>query len=215
MIQKTSVKIATLLATIAILLASSALIPAVFASSPVQVVNVTAHVVNDEDSGQCGYWALDHYNKQISISLVSGNIYLVNESFEGFWQTFAGALSPGSANCATPLEGTTASGTFQGSESFYVSGTLSPTAPTHGFISCNSSSNCQGSAFNFGGSASDILKLTYGSQTGDLTYTDMLSFYIPGYAVLYSYPSPFYFAYHYQGQSWIDASSGITGNIVT
>jgi hypothetical protein len=192
-----------------LVLSALAFVPAVFAqSSPVQVVNVTSHVVNDEDSGVCGYWALDHYNKQIAIYTTStSGVYFVNETYEGFWQTFTGALSP-NADCSTltPLEGTTASGTFEGYAAFYVSGTLSPTMKTGGFIG----------TFNFGGSQSDVLNLVYSAQKGDTSYTDMLSFYFPGgYTFPSGYPSPFYFAYHYQGQTWIDASSGITGNIVT
>jgi|SRR5579875_219664 hypothetical protein len=194
-------------AVLACLLVGSLMpIVAVHAQSQL-VVNVTAKVVNDEDSGLCGYWALDHYNKQIQIWQLSSNTFLINESYEGFWQTFAGAVSPG-ADCTTntPVEGTDASGTFQGYLSFTVTGTFSPGSyKTHGFIG----------TFDYGGSESDILKGTYANQVGIPNYVDALAFYIPGYTVVTSAPSPFNFVYHYQGQTWIDSSSGISGIIVT
>jgi hypothetical protein len=183
------------------------LVPVVTAQGqPKLVVNVTAKVVNDEDSGLCGYWALDHYNKQIQIWQLSSDTFLVKESYEGFWQTFAGAISPG-ADCTTdtPTEGTTAFGTFQGNLSFTVTGTFSPSKRTDGFIG----------AFDFGGTQADILLGTYSKQAGIPKFTDMVAFYIPGYTVVSSAPQPFSFVYHYQGQTWIDSSSGISGNIVT
>ncbi|MDG6899213.1 MAG: hypothetical protein JRM85_01775 [Nitrososphaerota archaeon] len=175
-------------------------------SSPKLVVNVTAKVTGDADSGGCSYWAVDHYNKQIQIWQLSDGNFLVKESYKGFWQTTTGAVSPG-ADCTKdlPVEGMTASGTFSGTLSFVATGTFSPTEQTNGFIG----------SFDFGTTASDLLG-TYSTQTVNPTYTDMLTFYFPsGFSYVPNTPSPFTFTYHYQGQTWVDASSGLTGNIVT
>jgi hypothetical protein len=203
--------VVVLIATLFLLssLAVSGVVVSAASSQPQQIVNVTAHVINDEDSGACGYWAIDNYNKLVSITSEGNDIYLVNESYHGFSSTYAGAVSPGSSSCSsdqTTNEGMNASLTFQGTLSFYIRGTFAPTPQTYGFIG----------TFNFEGTVSDILLGTYSNgQTGPTSVTDMVGLYFPGYTVVNSMPSPFYFIYHYQGQTWIDSASGLFGNIVT
>lgn len=175
-------------------------------SSPKLLVNVTAKVTGDADSGGCSYWAVDHYNKQIQIWQLPNGNFLVNESYHGFWETTAGAVSPG-ADCSTtlPVEGATASGTFEGTLSFTATGLFSATLKTKGFIG----------SFDFGTTLSD-LHGTYSTQTVNPTYKDMLTFYFPGgFGYAPNTPTPFTFTYHYEGQTWVDAASGLTGNIVT
>jgi hypothetical protein len=204
-----SAKTAATIATALLLIAPALILapPAHAANpSPRLVVNVTAKVTGDADSGACSYWAVDHYNKQIQIWQLPDGNFLVIESYEGFWETAAGAVSPG-ASCSTdlPTEGATASGTFSGTLSFTLAGTFSPTADTNGFIG----------TFDFGTTLSDV-QGTYSTQTVDPAYTDMLSFYFPaGFSQVSGAPSPFAFTYHYQGQTWVDASTGLSGNIVT
>lgn len=204
--------------TIVVLLVTPLLIIPVHAQSVTQLVDAKAKVTSDEDSGFCGYWALDHYNKQINITTTdTSGTYFVNETYEGFWQTFQGALSPnGDCNAQTPREGATASGTFEGYVAFFVSGTFSPSKPTGGNLG----------TYNFGGTSSDVLNLVYAHQTGDATPVEMLNFYFAagwttscaGTAPLTSASGcPFSFTYHFHGQAWVDAynvPASSSGNIV-
>jgi len=204
---KRDVRMTAVFAGFAILVSSLVIMPIVSAQSqPVQVVNVTAKVMNDADSGACSYWARDNFNKLIKIWRLSDGIFLVNESFSGFFETPAGAVSP-NANCSTlqPTEGTT-TGTFHGTESFVISGAFAPTGvqPTNGFIGM----------YDFG---TTLLELqgTYATQTVNPTYTNMLLFYFPGgFSYVPNTPTPFDFVYHYRSQTWIDSSAGLFGNIV-
>ena len=186
---------------------SLALVPAAAAQSqPVQIVNVIAHVVNDADSGACSYWALDNYSKLIKVWQLADGNFQVNESFSGFFETPAGAVSP-NANCVTlqPAEGFNAVGTFHGAVSFVISGAFAPTGaePTRGFVG----------SYDYGTTLLD-LQGTYATQSVVPTYTNMLLFYFPGgVSYVSGTPSPFDFVYRYQSQTWVDSSSGLFGNI--
>ena len=150
------------------------------------VVNVTYKVTNDEDSGNAGYWALDSYNKQLQV-----------------WQTFAGALSPGSGVTQTR----DASGLFEGGyvATFEFSGTINP-----GGYKANGNIG----AFDLQGTKTDVLLGTYGAgQTGPPEPVSVLGLYFPGY-------QPFDYinwgwTYHYRNQSWNNFDlSPASGDIV-
>ena len=66
--------------------------------------------MNDEDSGNVGYWALDSYNKQIQVWDMHDGTFYAAVQYEGKWNTFATALSPGAGVAQTK----DAFGTFQG-----------------------------------------------------------------------------------------------------
>lgn len=174
------------------------------AQSPTLVVNVTAKVTGDADSGYCGYWAVDSYKKHIQIWALPNGDYQVSESFVGTSTTTAGVPSP---DVCTVLESTTATASLQGTESFVISGTFAPSATsTHGFIG----------SFDYGTVPGDLGP--YGSHSVNPTYVDMLTFYFPsGFSYPAGYPSPFSFVYHYQSQTWTDESNvpqAMAGNIV-
>ena len=60
----------------------------------VLVIDITHKVVNDEDSGNVGYWALDNYNKHVQVWKLPDGRYYVEAKYEGKWQTFR-SIEPG------------------------------------------------------------------------------------------------------------------------
>ena len=64
-------------------------------------LNITYKITNDEDSGNVGYWALDNYNKSVQVWQVPDGSFYAIAKYEGKWNTFAGALSPGAGTART------------------------------------------------------------------------------------------------------------------
>ncbi|HEV2193772.1 MAG TPA: hypothetical protein VGR54_09165 [Nitrosopumilaceae archaeon] len=166
-------------------------------SGSVLVLNIKHHVTNDEDSGFYGYWALDNYEKHIKIWQTSlGNFYVVT-NYEGTWQTFAGALSPG----AGVAESKDASGCFEGGYVATFSGTFTPgDHSTHGDIG----------TFDYGGTKADILKGS--GQIGNPPHFSYLDTY-------FSSTSNFNYInwgwdYHFDSQLWHNFSTGSYGDII-
>lgn len=161
------------------------------------VINITYKVTNDEDSGNVGYWALDNYNKQVQVWQVPDGSFYAVARYDGKWQTFAGALSPG----AGVKEGSDAKGTFQGG--YTATFTATSCTPTTGNIG----------SYDFGGTKADILLGTYGAgQTGSTPSFSYLS-YCTGVA---GFTQPHWgWTYHYRSQDWNNYDYGTTGDIVT
>lgn len=130
------------------------------------ILNINYNVTNGEDSGNVGYWALSNYNKQVQVLKASDGTFYVIASYNGSWNTFAGALSPEFGKS----ESKDAVGTFQGGYVETFSGTFSPTRPTTGYVG----------KFDFSGTKSDILLGTYSKQTGDTPSFNDLSAYFTG-----------------------------------
>ena len=86
------------------------------------VLDITYKVTNDEDSGNVGYWALESYNKHIQVWQTPDGTFYAVARYTGKWQTFAGALSPGSGLA----ESSDASGTLEGG---YIATFTSPGFP--------------------------------------------------------------------------------------
>ena len=66
------------------------------------VLNVSAKITNDPDSGNAGYWALDNLTRNIKVwqsaipmNALSSNSYIAQINDNGIVTTFAGAMSPG------------------------------------------------------------------------------------------------------------------------
>lgn len=161
------------------------------------VLNITYKVVNDEDSGVVGYWALDNYTKHVQVwQEPDGSFYAVAR-YTGQWTTFATALSPQIGD----TEGSDASGTFEGG---YVA-TLSAGSFTRAFGNLGT--------FDLGGTKADILLGTYGNgQTGDATSFDWVSTYFPDSSFKYV---AWGWTYHYRNQTWNNFDYATTGDIVT
>ncbi len=170
------------------------------------VLNVTYKVVNDEDSGNVGYWALSHYNKQLQVwQAPDAETFYVVGRYTGTWQTFAGALSPGSGAEQTG----DASGNFAGGyfATFKFSGIFNPGAyKTYGNIG----------AYDFEGTKVDVLLGTYGAgQLGPAAPVSVLGLYFPGYGA-FNYIN-WGWTYRYRGQVWANydaANTGTTGDII-
>lgn len=161
------------------------------------VLNITHKVTNDEDSGNVGYWALSNYNKHVQVWQAPDGTFYVIARYEGKWQTFAGALSPG----AGVTESTDASGTFEGG---YVA-TFNAASFTSAFGNIGT--------IDYGGTKADVLLGTYGAgQTGPTTPFSYLSTYFTG-ASNFAYVS-WGWTYHYRSQTWNNFSYGTTGDIV-
>jgi len=177
----------------------------------VLVLNIEHKVVNDEDSGMVGYWALDNYNKQVKVwKLLDGTFY-AKASYEGKWQTFAGARSPGLG----VVQSKDASGEFKGGYTATFKGTFTPgTHKTHGDIG----------KFDYGGTKADILKGKYDpdgildtlifadDQTGPTTPFSFLSTYFTGVS---GFTQPHWgWTYKYKNQKWVNFDVATTGDIV-
>jgi len=175
------------------------------------IINATMHVINDEDSGLVGYWALDDYQKTMTVWENSGTspaIFCALVQYIGEWHTFQGALSPQNG-VAEPNDG---SGSFSGG---YVA------IFTATFLANGSSEPLTGSIgnFNYGGTKADILLGSYaGGQTGAPNKVDWSTFYFTGvsgftqtaWAWVYIHGDGA--AY---GSMWVNALIGSFGDIVT
>ncbi|MHB8910784.1 MAG: hypothetical protein ACYDAA_18065 [Syntrophales bacterium] len=165
------------------------------------VLNVSYKVINDEDSGNVGYWALDNYNKTLQVWQAPDETFYVVARYTGQWQTFAGALSPGLGT----IESKDTSGTLQGGyvATFAFSGIINP-----GDLKANGNIG----TYDFGGTKADILLGTYGAgQTGPLSPVSVLDLYFPGYTS-FNYIN-WGWTYHYKNQSWDNFDTGTTGDI--
>lgn len=200
-------------AAIATLLLGMAAIPAFatatdsatgsFVSAPnvpagaILVINITYKVANDEDSGNVGYWALDNYNRLFQVWQLPDGSFYASGNYNGKWQTFAGARSPGFGF----VQGADATGTMHGG----WTGTFKA-------ASCTSTFGNVGS-FDFGGTKADILLGRYvAGQKGSTTPFSALGTYCPGYSN-FNYIS-WGWTYRYRGQAWYNFDTGTTGDIV-
>lgn len=193
------------------------------------IIDVQYTILNDEDSGNHGYWALDNYQKAIIVW--QGNADHIHNfcalvqylgSGSGGWfgptygfQTYAGALSPGFG--ATELKD--GSGSFYGSRvatftgTFLDAGSLQVRTGTFGPV-------------DFKGTKADIIAGTPGAQ---FNATSWLTYYFTGVGGSYS-DIAWSWVYTYNpptswwgtpssttnyGRMWVDSNSGIYGDIIT
>ena len=169
------------------------------------LVNATMKVINDEDSGNVGYWALDNYTKSITAWQTDPNSYFANVIYNGTWCTFKGALSPGKG-IVEPANGC---GIMNGGyTATFNANTFNSLATTTGSIG----------TFNFGGTENDILLGSYSSnQIGSPNAFDWVTYYFPGYTNFeqptwswtYTYNAPV------KNEQWINANTGTSGDILT
>jgi hypothetical protein len=191
------------LVLIALVLLAAMVIPAgsIFAADKQPngklVLNITYKVTNDEDSGNVGYWALDNYNRHIQVWQLSDGSFYAQGDYEGKWQTFAGAKSPG----AGVAQGSDAQGVMNGG---WVA-TFKATSFTGAFGNIGT--------FDFGGTKADVMLGTYGAgQTGAIAAIDVLNNYFPGYSA-FNYIS-WGWTYKYKNQVWNNNIISTTGDIV-
>ncbi|MCL4409569.1 MAG: hypothetical protein M1356_04505, partial [Gammaproteobacteria bacterium] len=169
-------------------------------SGSILVLNTSYNVVNDEDSGFKGYWAIDNYTKHIMVWQEPSGTFLAVVTYNGTFTTFAGALSP--ENGITEVTGAT--GRMEGGYVGTFQGTLNATSPSQ-------------SVYNFGGTESDILKGTYGNgQSGNANGFNWLGYFFGSTASsTFSYAqdgSAWGWNYAYCGQTWQNYGFGAYAN---
>ncbi|MGI0133669.1 MAG: hypothetical protein ACREBW_01760, partial [Candidatus Micrarchaeaceae archaeon] len=173
------------------------------------IINSNFVVKGDEDTGLKGYWALDNYTKTLRVWQIGATNYTINSTYSGTWCTFAGALSPESG-IAEPNDGC---GPIQGG----YNATLNTAVPL------NASANTIGSlgTFNYGGTQKDILLGTYSNnQVGNTNTFDWIQHYFPGADESKFSENPWGWTYTYNAapfatQTWVNAGTGSSGDIVT
>jgi hypothetical protein len=161
------------------------------------ILNIMYVVVNDEDSGNAGYWALDDYTRLLQVWKTPDGSFYAIAKYLGVWKTFAGALSPG-AGVVQTKDGR---GTFEGG--YTATFTATSYVSKFGAIGIK----------DFKGTKEDILKGTYGAgQTGATAPFSWLSAYFTG-ADNFTYIN-WGWTYKYRNQAWNNYQSGTTGDIV-
>ena len=197
--------------TAAILIALLTVAGPVFAAAPTQpipppnppsgstlVLSLSYHVINDEDSGFVGYWALDHYAKSVQVWKTGTDSYYAFITYDGGYQTFAGALSPQSG----VTESRDVAGNFNGFLEFTFTATSN--TPFSGNLPTK----------NYGGTSADVLLGTYGKgQTGPTNVFSWTSAYFTGFGNEVDSNWGFYY-YMGNALSWTNAISGSSGDIV-
>jgi hypothetical protein len=180
-------------------------------------------VVNDEDSGWAGYWAMDSYVTILQVWLVKlspgvGGYYVL-ETYKGNFQVPQGALSPGVTGTtpnAVP-EPASGYGTMVGG----YAGLINPT-PGISFSWPGLPNFAYLGTLNYGGTTSDLLLTT--GQTGDVTpYTWLTTYFGPTATISYGnggtewgwyYTLNSYFQSPTSVNQWCNFGAGNYGDIV-
>ena len=115
-------------------------------------LNVTAEIANGELNGRYGYWALANYTRHIEAFRISNSTYLLIMHLNGSWETFKGARSPNNGT----TEPANASGTFTIGYSAIEPYSLNTSTKLIGYLG----------RFNLNGTADDIMRDNYSSQSG-------------------------------------------------
>ena len=162
------------------------------------MVNAVAKIMNDEDSGYQGYWAIDNYTLNVKIWMEPNETFFFALLYRGTATTYAGVPAPG----VNGTENGKGVAQFSGYAAGWFTGKLNPSNATHGFLGTS----------NFGGSPSSLG--SYSSATTPPRAIDWLAVYSPGYSLS---SETFSFTYFYHGQVWVDAINvppAESGNII-
>lgn len=138
-------------------------------ANSILVLDITLQVINDEDSGFFGYWALDSYTKEVRVWQVPAGTFYAEVRYEGKWKTFKNAASPGLGMTQERDD----SGPMKGGyvATFAFAGAFNPGAQKiKGYIG----------KYDLGGTKTDILTGST-AQTGPTTPFSVLTAYFPGY----------------------------------
>ncbi len=169
------------------------------------IVNITADIINNPDSGNYGYWALDNFVRKITVYQTSANSFVMNFADNGLAYTFAGVNSLG-AGIPEPYNGVVQ---FTGYASTPFNGVFSPgsnAVATNGMLI--------GTFNNNGAPVGNTIDITNSISTFE-HYIDM---YFTG-ATNYE-PSTWSWTYTNatypaNENKWVDAYTGISGEIIT
>ena len=162
------------------------------------LVNVVVKIINDEDSGYQGYWAIDNYTLNLKIWKEPNGTFFFSFLYRGTATTYAGIPAPGT----TGVEKDKGVAHFSGYIAGLFRGTFSPTITDFGFLGMD----------NYGGS--QLLLGPYSIATPPPHSIDWLAQYSPNYLIV---SETFSLSYFYQGQVWVDANNvpaADSGNII-
>jgi len=146
---------------------------------PLLVLSITYRVVNDEDGGSIGYWALDSYTAGVQMWLLRAGPYAHDyywtQTESGIFQTLQGAHSPNnSAIEPTPAYGTTAMGAWG-----FVNNTSVEkfnSALPQGYLG----------VLNYGGSTNSTVASTYGVPGDTNMWFWYTTYFAPAYETDYT-----------------------------
>lgn len=150
------------------------------------MVNAVVKIINDEDSGYQGYWAIDNYTLNIKIWKEPNGTFFFAFLYRGTATTYAGIPAPGT----TGVEKDKGVAHFAGYVAGLLSGTFSPKTAAFGFLGMD----------NYSGSPS--LLGAYSTATAAPNSVDWLANFTPGYTII---SETFSLSYFYHGQVWVDA----------
>lgn len=97
-----------------------------------RVLNVTRRVVNGLDTGRCEPWANDDFLQHIQ-AWDEGDRFVAVFTWNGRFEAFEGAGTPGDPDCETTLDGDE-SGPFEGGVRLTFTGTFDPERRTEGHL---------------------------------------------------------------------------------
>lgn len=168
----------------------------------VLVENLTFKLINGEDFGTVGYWALDNSSARVSVWQVpDGTFWALFKVTDGRWTTFAGAFSP---NAGVPEEAQ-GSGTYGGWWTVTFSGEVIPGQKMFGYAG----------VIDGGGTASDIALGTYDLQTGTTNPWDPIASYFTSSSGFSDETlQQMWEWYRYNGQTLVYTALSTTGDIV-
>ena len=163
------------------------------------VLNIVHKVINDEDSGIFGYWALDSYNRHIQVwqDPTDATKFYAVARYNGKWVTFAGASSPG----AGAVQSKGALGAFHGGYLATFTATMAsdPAYKQFGNIG----------TFDYRGTEAAVISGILSATFAPFSWLDT---YFPGYTNFNEFA--WGWTYQYRSQTWNNFATGNTGDIV-
>ncbi len=129
----------------------------------VSVEDIAYTMLNCNDGGNVGIWALDDGVCHVQVWCVSRGHFYAAVTESGIWTTFAGALSPGNGVCE-PAGG---SGPFFAHFTETFSAAITPGMQRFGYLG----------RIDFGETEADVLLGTYDQQSGNPTAWDPFNSY--------------------------------------
>ena len=152
------------------------------------VLNITYKTTNHPDSGLSGYWSLNDMNRHVQVWQAEDGSYYVIAKDTGKWNTYQGVTSPGDQ---AAVQGADASG------------------PLHGGYTATFAAPALVDAKNGHLGTIDYQGDLSGNAPGAFSWLDT---YFPG-SSLFTY-ADWAWTYMFQGQEWVNAMAGNSGDIV-
>jgi|GEM_PF-1216902 len=190
------------------------------ASKGNHVIDVTEKIINDADSGNTNYWALDAYTRTIDVWNVGSDQYCATVTYNGTFAAVAGQQSPDTTATTGGILSGYETGTMKGSAQELITGPLDVSNPSmwplDGKVNSGKPVNYACTGFSPGTSAGMTCS----------GYSDWVASYFDQSASTYSFSEPLW-SFKYVGHNdkhsahpgasdgvWIDAYTGESGDIL-